>query len=125
MIFKIVFLTFLKSSIIILIRSRGVDTLVSRRRGHVFFLDQLINHHPGEDLRIEPSSVDSDLENDDRQRLIKKQMTKKSAVGTTVAQKRYGVGFFKQGDPLAISAEEELRQHIPNLDNVRSFLEFS
>lgn len=113
------------------LRSRGVDTLVSRGRGQVFFLDQMPIPTAG-NLRPRGEFTDSDkdgdaIDEDGDQRhrgVAKKQIVKKGCIDT-IAQKRYGASFFKPGNPLSRTVEEELTGRIPGLECVRSFLEYS
>lgn len=116
------------------IRSRGIDTLVSRGRSEVFFLDQLGLEPPQVHAvkSRDNDSTDSDEEQLDegRKAIAPRQQQKivssRKAPADTITQKRYGLSFFKPGDPLSNNVgQEDLSERIPDLEYVRSFLETS
>lgn len=133
-----------------LLRSRGVDTLVSRGRGKVFFLDEILSYSESIGRQIDAAQMDWDQEDDEQQQSssqlplvgqhddeddVKKrdvshplsavpQKKRKGQTGSLTAQRRYGAGFFKSTDPLSIPPQERLTDRIPDLDSIRSFLEY-
>lgn len=132
-----------------------MDTLVSRSRGHIFFLDQIPSLNEEMKRRLEASiagdSTFADASNnsnnnhhetssEDRKAATTTTTTKKQTTTTTTTtaakrqptaveaamQKRYGAAFARAGCCLPfVSPEEEISQHIPDIDHIRSFLEFN
>jgi hypothetical protein len=116
-------------------RSRGVDTLVSRNRGRVFFLDnnqsdpRVFDQHVNTSLdKLFDSEKERLLENEEGKKKdlslnggsSKRRKTHNSGVGV---HKRYGAAFSKSNDLFSIPSHELLNDHICDLDEIRYFLE--
>lgn len=130
-------------------RSRGVDTLVSRNRGKICYLDDVLDYseslahqldlppdwdHDDEDApqpalstQAPPSTQPDDDESSKKREAplsaAGPQKRRKHA-GSIAAQRRYGAAFFKSHDPLSLLPQDQLASHIPDLDCLRSFLEY-
>lgn len=110
-----------------------MDTLVSRNRGEVFFLDQLMLTNNGSLLATKLESSEAEEEEQQpgaapaaqRDGRNKKQISRKPSIDT-FANKRYGGSLFRPTETSIDHCVDErnISDRIFDLNYIRSFLEF-